>query len=299
MSHVDSVSSREQTSQKSGNRESWRSCPESYRQRTGMRQQCYAPRTCQRKRITSTSSRWPTVRRWTSYAPRCRLRKLAAPSTSVSHPYASSESQTVGRNRRFDDLSCRELPATAQEAKGSGTVALRAARVIDGTGAAPIQNGVVVVTDDKIVAVGQQGASLSRRRAHDRSRRRDAAAGLHRRAHAHHRATLNDPQASAAVQRLRGVWARSSASPTRERRCWPASRRFATSARRTSTTWRCAKRSTTARDRAAHAERRTRASASPAATATRTASSPVSRTATRRPASPTGRIRFAPRSAIR
>jgi len=46
----------------------------------------------------------------------------------------------------------------AQEAKGSGTVALRAARVIDGTGAAPIVNGVVVVTDDKIVAVGKQGS---------------------------------------------------------------------------------------------------------------------------------------------
>jgi len=48
--------------------------------------------------------------------------------------------------------------AHAQEAKGSGTVALRAARIIDGTGAAPILNGVVVVTDDKIVAVGKQGS---------------------------------------------------------------------------------------------------------------------------------------------
>ncbi len=48
--------------------------------------------------------------------------------------------------------------ARAQEAKGSGTVAIRAARVIDGTGAAPIVNGVVVVTDDKIVAVGKQGS---------------------------------------------------------------------------------------------------------------------------------------------
>ena len=48
--------------------------------------------------------------------------------------------------------------AGAQEPKGSGTVVLRAARVIDGTGAAPIQNGVVVVTEDKIVAVGRQGA---------------------------------------------------------------------------------------------------------------------------------------------
>jgi imidazolonepropionase-like amidohydrolase len=46
----------------------------------------------------------------------------------------------------------------AQEAKGTGTVVLHAARVIDGTGAAPIQNGVVVVTDDKIVAVGRQGS---------------------------------------------------------------------------------------------------------------------------------------------
>jgi imidazolonepropionase-like amidohydrolase len=42
--------------------------------------------------------------------------------------------------------------------KGSGTVVLKAARVIDGTGAAPIQNGVVVVTDDRIVAVGPAGS---------------------------------------------------------------------------------------------------------------------------------------------
>src|SRR6185295_19083209 len=37
------------------------------------------------------------------------------------------------------------------------TVVLRAARLIDGTGAAPVQNGVVVVTDDKIVAAGKEG----------------------------------------------------------------------------------------------------------------------------------------------
>ena len=42
--------------------------------------------------------------------------------------------------------------------KGSGTVVLKAARVIDGTGAAPIRNGVVVVTDDRIVAVGAAGS---------------------------------------------------------------------------------------------------------------------------------------------
>jgi imidazolonepropionase-like amidohydrolase len=48
--------------------------------------------------------------------------------------------------------------AAQQEARGSGTVVIRAARVIDGTGAAPIMNGVVVVTDDKIVAVGAESA---------------------------------------------------------------------------------------------------------------------------------------------
>ena len=52
------------------------------------------------------------------------------------------------------------LPAQAPAlpTKGSGTVVLRAARLIDGTGAAPIQNGVVVVTDDRIVAVGRDGS---------------------------------------------------------------------------------------------------------------------------------------------
>ena len=42
----------------------------------------------------------------------------------------------------------------AQEPKGSGTVVLRAARLIDGTGAAPIAPAIVIVTEDKIVAVG-------------------------------------------------------------------------------------------------------------------------------------------------
>lgn len=49
-----------------------------------------------------------------------------------------------------------DLPA--QEARGTGTLVIRAARVIDGTGAPPITNGVVVVTDDRIVGVGQQGS---------------------------------------------------------------------------------------------------------------------------------------------
>jgi len=48
--------------------------------------------------------------------------------------------------------------APTNPTKGSGTVVLKAARVIDGTGAAPIQNGVVVVTDDHIVSVGAAGS---------------------------------------------------------------------------------------------------------------------------------------------
>jgi imidazolonepropionase-like amidohydrolase len=56
-------------------------------------------------------------------------------------------------------LAVGSMPLPAQqEAKGSGTVVLHAARVIDGTGAAPILNGVVVVTDDKIVAVGTEAS---------------------------------------------------------------------------------------------------------------------------------------------
>lgn len=51
------------------------------------------------------------------------------------------------------------LQAQGYPTKGSGTVVLRAARVIDGSGAAPIANGEVVVTDDRIVAVRRQGAT--------------------------------------------------------------------------------------------------------------------------------------------
>jgi len=41
---------------------------------------------------------------------------------------------------------------------GKGTVVLKAARLIDGTGGAVINNAVVVVTDNKIVAVGASGS---------------------------------------------------------------------------------------------------------------------------------------------
>jgi imidazolonepropionase-like amidohydrolase len=46
----------------------------------------------------------------------------------------------------------------AQTPQPSNTVVLRAARLIDGTGAAAVQNGVVVVTGDRIVAVGREGS---------------------------------------------------------------------------------------------------------------------------------------------
>ena len=49
------------------------------------------------------------------------------------------------------------LALTAQ-APVTGTVVLRAARLIDGTGSAVVQNGVVVVTNDRIVAVGKEGS---------------------------------------------------------------------------------------------------------------------------------------------
>lgn len=59
-------------------------------------------------------------------------------------------------------LALLALPAAAQQptypVRGSGTVVLRAARLIDGTGAAPVRDAVVVVTDDRIVAVGRRGA---------------------------------------------------------------------------------------------------------------------------------------------
>lgn len=51
-------------------------------------------------------------------------------------------------------LAAAPLAAQQYPTAGTGTVAIRAARIIDGTGAAPIQDGVVVITGDRIVAVG-------------------------------------------------------------------------------------------------------------------------------------------------
>jgi len=44
--------------------------------------------------------------------------------------------------------------AAQTEARGSGTLVIRAARIIDGTGAAPMTPGIIVVTNDRIVSVG-------------------------------------------------------------------------------------------------------------------------------------------------
>lgn len=51
-----------------------------------------------------------------------------------------------------------DAAAQSYPTRGSGTVVLRAARMIDGTGAAPVRNAVVVVTDDRITAAGPEAA---------------------------------------------------------------------------------------------------------------------------------------------
>src|SRR5215217_1812707 len=47
---------------------------------------------------------------------------------------------------------------TPEPPVGKGVVVLKAARLIDGTGAAPVNNAVIVVTDNTITAVGAAGA---------------------------------------------------------------------------------------------------------------------------------------------
>jgi imidazolonepropionase-like amidohydrolase len=49
-------------------------------------------------------------------------------------------------------------PYKPQPRKGSGVTVLRAARLIDGTGRAPVADAVVVITDDRITAVGTADA---------------------------------------------------------------------------------------------------------------------------------------------
>lgn len=47
-----------------------------------------------------------------------------------------------------------QQPGAPGERMGKGVVVIKAAQIIDGRGGAPIRNGVVVVSDDKIIAVG-------------------------------------------------------------------------------------------------------------------------------------------------
>src|ERR1051325_3021969 len=47
---------------------------------------------------------------------------------------------------------------TPEPPVGKGVVVLKAARLIDGTGAAPINNAVIVITDNTITAVGSAAA---------------------------------------------------------------------------------------------------------------------------------------------
>src|ERR1041385_7427297 len=47
---------------------------------------------------------------------------------------------------------------TPEPPVGKGLVVLKAARLIDGTGAAPINNAMIVVTDNTIAAVGPAGS---------------------------------------------------------------------------------------------------------------------------------------------
>ena len=85
----------------------------------------------------------------------------AAISTSYQQPAYSLITPTSMRALCLFALVLPTLAvaqAPTNPIKGTGTVVLKAARVIDGTGAAPIQNGVVVVTDDRIVAVGAAGS---------------------------------------------------------------------------------------------------------------------------------------------
>lgn len=59
----------------------------------------------------------------------------------------------------FAPLALSQTPRITPEAPiGKGVVVLKAARLIDGTGTAPINNAVIIVTDNTITAVGAAGS---------------------------------------------------------------------------------------------------------------------------------------------
>ncbi|MEO6588419.1 MAG: amidohydrolase family protein [Pyrinomonadaceae bacterium] len=53
----------------------------------------------------------------------------------------------------FQNLAAQNVGALGEQ-KGKGVVVLKAAQIIDGTGAEPIKNGLIVVTDNRITAIG-------------------------------------------------------------------------------------------------------------------------------------------------
>jgi imidazolonepropionase-like amidohydrolase len=74
-----------------------------------------------------------------------------------------SSSSTVGTPMRcLARLSALSIalasPLSAQQPSPPAPIVLRAARLIDGTGGSPITNGVVVVTGNRITAVGRSGS---------------------------------------------------------------------------------------------------------------------------------------------
>lgn len=58
---------------------------------------------------------------------------------------------------QMSEISAQQPGATGEK-RGAGTVVLKAAQIIDGTGAEPIKNGVIVVIDNKIAAIGTSGS---------------------------------------------------------------------------------------------------------------------------------------------
>jgi imidazolonepropionase-like amidohydrolase len=71
----------------------------------------------------------------------------------MPHPRPAPLAATLLALLAAAPLAAQAPPAPAR----TDTVVLRAARLIDGTGAAPVANGVVVVAGDRIVAVGAAG----------------------------------------------------------------------------------------------------------------------------------------------
>lgn len=77
-----------------------------------------------------------------------KLYKLLAPTLALCHLFAAlalPQTQTPPR-------------ITPEAPAGKGVVIIKAARLIDGTGAAPINNAVIVITDNTITAVGSASA---------------------------------------------------------------------------------------------------------------------------------------------